>query len=191
MRPPAQLLQDWACRTNSPESGRTDAGRAQHQGDRSMSKADRISGFFWLFFGILVSVESARLGLGTLRRPGPGFLFFYAGIFVSIMALIILVKALVAAKKMKGAQEKIFDLQNIRKAVYVLAAIFIYALIMEPLGFIPVTLLFFLFILGIIEKRRWIVGVLTSIAVTVAAYVIFETALHSQLPKGILGFLRF
>ena len=155
-----------------------------------MSKADRISGLFWLFFGILVSVESARLGLGTLRRPGPGFLFFYAGIFVSIMALIILIRAL-ATKKMERAREQIFGGQSIRKAVYVLAAIFLYALLMEPLGFIPVTLLLFLFILGVIEKKRWIVAVLTSVAVTVAAYLIFETALQSQLPRGILGFLRF
>ena len=156
-----------------------------------MSKADRISGLFWLFFGILVSVESARLGLGTLRRPGPGFLFFYAGIFVSIMALIILVRALAAKKKVKAAQERIFGADNIRKAVYVLIAIFIYAGLMESLGFIPVTLMLFLFILGIIEKKRWIVAILTSIAVTAAAYLIFETALQSQLPKGILGFLRF
>ena len=155
-----------------------------------MSRADKISGFFWLFFGILVSVESARLGLGTLHRPGPGFLFFYSGIFVSIMALIILVRAL-AARKMEGIREKIFGGQNIAKAVYVLIAIFLYALLMEPLGFIPVTLLLFLFVLGVLEKKRWSVAALTSIAVTVAAYLIFETALHSQLPKGILGFLRF
>jgi putative tricarboxylic transport membrane protein len=155
-----------------------------------VGKADRISGFFWLFFGILVSVESARLGLGTLHRPGPGFLFFYAGIFVSIMALIILVRAL-ATKKMDRARERIFEGRDVRKALYVLIAVFLYALLMEPLGFIPVTLLLFLFVLGIIERRRWIVAASTSIAVTVAAYLIFETALHSQLPKGILGFLRF
>ena len=155
-----------------------------------MSKADKISGFFWLFFGVLVSIESARLGLGTLHRPGPGFLFFYAGIFVSIMALIILTMAFVT-KTLEGAGEKIFGGQNIWKAVYVLIAIFLYALLMEPLGFIPVTLLLFLFILGIIEKKRWVVAILTSVAVTVAAYLIFETALQSQLPKGILGFLRF
>jgi putative tricarboxylic transport membrane protein len=155
-----------------------------------MGKADRISGFFWLFFGILVSVESARMGLGTLHRPGPGFLFFYAGIFVSIMALIILVRAL-ASKKMEKVRENIFGGQSITKGVYVLIAIFLYALLMEPLGFIPVTLLFFLFVLGVIEKKRWIVAASTSIAVTVGAYLIFETALKSQLPKGILGFLRF
>jgi putative tricarboxylic transport membrane protein len=155
-----------------------------------MSKTDKISGFFWLFFGILVSIESARLGLGTLHRPGPGFLFFYAGIFVSIMALIILTRAFVT-KKLDGARGGVFGGQNVWKALYVLIAIFLYALLMDPLGFIPVTLLLFLFILGVIEKKRWVVAILTSVAVTVAAYLIFETALQSQLPKGILGFLRF
>ena len=153
-----------------------------------MSKADRISGFFWLFFGIMVSIESRRMGLGTLHRPGPGFLFFYVGIFASIMALIILIRAWAAKKE---TREKIFGGQNIWKAVYVLIAIFLYALLMEPLGFIPVTLLLFLFILGIVEKKRWVLAILTSVAVTVGAYLIFETALQSQLPKGILAFLRF
>jgi len=155
-----------------------------------MSRADRISAIFWLCFGILVSVESARLGLGTLHRPGPGFLFFYAGIFLSIMALIILVRAF-TEKKADRKQEEILAGQNIRKAVYVLTAVFLYALLMEELGFIPVTLMLFIFILGIIEKKRWSAAILTSVAVTVAAYLIFETALQSQLPKGLLGFLRF
>ncbi len=155
-----------------------------------MNKADRISGFFWLFFGILVSIESARMGLGTLRRPGPGFLFFYAGIFASIMALVILLRAWVSNKTTPD-KESIFGGQSIRKVIHVLISIFLYALLVEPLGFIPVTFLLFLFILGIVEKKRWVVAVLTSIAVTVAAYLIFETALQSQLPKGIVGFLRF
>ncbi len=152
-----------------------------------MGKADRISGFFWLFFGIFVSVESARLGLGALRSPGPGFLYFFAGIFVSVMALIIIIRAWFA----ESASEEPSERRSRSKAIYVLLSIFLYTLLMEPLGFIPVTLLFFLFILGIIEKKRWVFTVSTSIAVTVAAYLLFETALQSQLPKGILGPLGF
>ena len=153
-----------------------------------MSRADKISGFFWLFLGVLASAESYRLGLGTVHRPGPGFLFFYIGIFVSIMALIILTRAWVT-KKIET--QKIFGGHNVRKAAHVLISIFLYALLMEPLGFIPVTFLLFLFILWIVEKKRWAVALLTSIAVTVAAYLLFEAALQSQLPKGIIGFLRF
>jgi hypothetical protein len=66
---------------------------------------------------------------------------------------------------------------------------------METVGFIPVTLLFFIFILRIIEKKRWFYTLFVSIVVTVTSYLIFETWLQSQLPKGLLGllggFLRF
>ncbi len=155
-----------------------------------MSKADRISGFFWLFFGVIVSIESRRLGLGTLRRPGPGFLFFYTGIFVVIMSLIILIRAWITQRS-EGAQERIFGGQNVLKGIYVMLSLFLYALFMEQLGFIPVTLLIFIFILRMIEKKSWLSVAITSVVVTVASYLIFEIALQSQLPKGILGFLRF
>jgi putative tricarboxylic transport membrane protein len=155
-----------------------------------MNKADRISGIFWLVFAVLVSIESRRMGMGTLHRPGPGFLFFWAGILLAIMALIILIQAWIA-KKEAGAGGFIFGGQNISKIVLVLISVFLYVLLMERLGFIVVTFLLFLFLLGIVEKRGWAASILTSLAVTVAAYLIFETALQSQLPKGLLGFLRF
>ena len=70
-------------------------------------------------------------------------------------------------------------------------SLFLYALLMESLGFILVTLLIFIFILRMIEKKSWFSVAITSVMVTVASYLIFEIALQSQLPKGILGFLRF
>jgi hypothetical protein len=62
---------------------------------------------------------------------------------------------------------------------------------METVGFIPVTLLLFIFLLGIIDKKKWYYTVFVSITVTVISYLIFEIWLQSQLPKGLLGFLRF
>ena len=62
---------------------------------------------------------------------------------------------------------------------------------MEWLGFIIVTLLLFLFIIGVVEKKKWIFAVAVSVAVTLFAYLVFEVALQSQLPKGLLGLLRF
>jgi hypothetical protein len=62
---------------------------------------------------------------------------------------------------------------------------------MEWLGFLIVTLLFFIFLLGVIEKKRWLFAILVSLIVTAISYLVFETALQSQLPKGLLDFLRF
>ena len=155
-----------------------------------MGRADRISGVFWLCFAILAVIESRRLGMGTLHQPGPGFLFFWVNIALGIMALVVLIRAW-TEKKTAGPRHAIFGGQNISKIIFVMLSLFMYILLMETVGFIPVTLLLFIFLLGIIEKKSWFFTAFMSIAVTVVAYLIFEVWLQSQLPKGLLGFLRF
>jgi putative tricarboxylic transport membrane protein len=159
-------------------------------GDTFMGKADRISGVFWLVFGLFICIESYRLGLGTLHKPGPGFLFFWTSIALAIMSLIVLIQAW-SSKGAAEAETSIFAKQKTRKVVLVLFSLFLYAIFMETIGFIPITLLLFIYLLGIIEKKGWFKTIFTSVVVTVAAYLIFETWLQSQLPKGLLGFLRF
>ncbi len=154
-----------------------------------MGRVDRISGVFWLCFAIFAVIESKRLGLGTLHQPGPGFLFFWVNIVLGIMALVVLIRAW-AGKKTEGPGQAIFGGQNISKIIFVMLSLFIYVLLMETVGFIPVTLLLFIFLLGIVEKKRWFFTIFMSVVVTVIAYLIFETWLQSQLPRGLLGFLR-
>ena len=155
-----------------------------------MGRADRISGTFWLCFSILITIQSYRLGLGTLRQPGPGFLFFWVNILLGIMSLIVLIRAWMG-KKVEGAQPALFQGQNIPKIIFVLLSLFLYVILMETLGFILVTLFLFIFLLGMIEKKRWLLTVFVSIVVTVISYLIFEIWLKSMLPEGLLGFLRF
>ena len=153
-----------------------------------MGKADRISGAFWFIFGAFVTIESYRMGLGTLRRPGPGFLFFWAGIVMAILSLIVLSRAW-SDDRRRGLQTKpIFGPMNFLKIALVTASVFLYAFFMELLGFIPVTLLLLLFLLGVIERKGVVFSLLFGVGVTTAAYLIFEILLHSQLPRG---FLRF
>lgn len=155
-----------------------------------MGKADRISASFWLIFAVIVCTESYRLGLGTLRSPGPGFLFFWTGILLGIMSLVLFCRA----PSSKGAQDlekPILGEVNLKKIILVLLSVFLYTLLMEMLGFIPVTLLLFAVLLGIIEKKGWLITIVTSVIVTFTAYLLFNTWLKTQLPKGLFGFLRF
>ena len=155
-----------------------------------MGKSDRVSGSFWFLFCLFIIYESYRLGLGTVYQPGPGFLFFWTGIVVAIMALIVVLKSF-GAQPAEEVKEAPTGRRTTTKVVLVLISLFLYAVLMEYLGFFIVTLLLFIFLLGVIEKKKWWFAVLVSAAVTLFAYLIFETALQSQLPKGILGYLRF
>jgi putative tricarboxylic transport membrane protein len=153
-----------------------------------MGKADRISGAFWFVFGVFVTIESYRMGLGTLRRPGPGFLFFWAGILMAILSLIVLSRAWADSRREALPTKAIFGPIDFLKIALVSASVFLYALFMERLGFIPVTMILLLFLLGVIERKGITLSVFISVVVTAAAYLIFEVLLHSQLPKGFLGF---
>lgn len=155
-----------------------------------MIKADRISGSFWLIFALIVIIESYRLGLGTLHRPGPGFVFFWAGIFLGILSLVTVFRAW-GSRKVEEPEMLALGKQNTMKIVLVLISVFLYAIFMEKMGFILVTLLLLIFLLLFIEKKSWLYSTLVSIAMTASAYLIFEVWLKSQLPKGFLGFLRF
>jgi putative tricarboxylic transport membrane protein len=155
-----------------------------------MNRADRISGGIWFFFALIVIVESYRLGLGTLHRPGPGFVFFWVGIFLGILSFVTILRAW-GNKKAEEPEMAIFGEQSRMKIVLVLISVFLYAIFMEKLGFILVTLLLLIFLLLFIEKKRWLYSTLVSIAMTAGAYLIFGIWLKSQLPKGWLGFIRF
>jgi putative tricarboxylic transport membrane protein len=155
-----------------------------------MGKADRISGIFWLCFSILIIIQSYRLGLGTLHHPGPGFLFFWVNIILGIMSVIVLVRAWVR-KATEVPQPAIFHGQNLFKVVLVLLSLFLYVIFMETVGFIPLTALLFIFLLGIIEKKRWFFTVFVSVVVTAISYLIFEVWLQCMLPRGLMNVLRF
>ena len=155
-----------------------------------MAKADRISGSFWFVVSVFISYESYKLGLGTLHQPGPGFFFFWTGIVTAILSLTVIVRSL-RKPSPDEATESIFGKWNITKLVLVLLSLFLYALVIERLGFLIATLLLFFFLLGVIEKKRWWFTVSVSLIVTVLSYLVFEVGLQSQLPKGLLEFLRF
>jgi putative tricarboxylic transport membrane protein len=155
-----------------------------------VSKADQISGIFWLLFSIFISVESYRLGLGNLHQPGPGFIFFWTAIAMGALSVAVFFRARVG-KKTGEREGPIFGKENVLKILLVLLSLFLYASFMETLGFIPITLLLFIFLLGMIEKKRWGLTISVSVVVTGISYLVFEIWLKSQLPKGLLESLRF
>lgn len=155
-----------------------------------MGKVDRISGAFWFLFSLFISYQSYKLGLGSVRQPGPGFLFFWTGIVMAILSLVVISTSF-KKQSIEGFRKSVLVGSNIAKLLLVLASLLLYALLIEWLGFLIVTLLLFIFLLRVIEKKKTWFAVLVGLAVTISSYLLFELGLQSQLPKGLLEFLRF
>jgi len=154
--------------------------------EAGMKKRDIISSLFWMAIGIGVSYGGYNLDLGTLNDPGSGFMFFWVGIIMIGLSLIILLKA-IKKTAVTGELKILWTEIRWKKVVSILVALMLYAYIFVPLGFILSTILLLIFLFKAVEPQRWSWAILGAIISTFAAYGLFHLWLKSPLPKGFLG----
>ena len=151
------------------------------------------STLFWLLFAIYISIESYHLGLGRWNMPGAGYFPFMAGVLLGGISFSLLVKALLKVSVGKPSLEKASTKLNESESplnwhniILTLAGMLVYIPLLHWLGFVLSTLLLMVFLIRAVGRQGWFVSIIAALSVTLASYLIFELALDSQLPKGIL-----
>jgi putative tricarboxylic transport membrane protein len=147
---------------------------------------DIVGALFWVALGIGITFGGYQLDLGTLQEPGSGFIFFWVGLIMVGLSIGILVGALRKAA-VAGEFKAIWADINWKKIVLVLAGLFVYGFIFQPLGFLLSTFLLLVFLFKAVEPQKWYIAVLGSVISTLTAYAVFQLWLQSQLPAGLLG----
>ena len=142
------------------------------------------SAIFWVAVGILTCYGATRLGLGSVTEPGAGFIFFWSGLILVLLSLMVLVDSIRSAEHMVGDMEKI----NWAKIALILLSLLLYAFFLERLGFVLTTFVLLSFLLGWIEGTNWARSLGVASAAALACFAIFELWLKIRLPKGIFGF---
>ena len=137
---------------------------------------------------LLVSVwtiaESYALSIGSVNDPGPGFLSFFAAIFLGILTLINLGKILVTSMN----ELAFSSYKNIKNLFYTVLIIFFSTLLMNSLGFIIISTLFMICLLRFVGQQKWSSTFAITGATVISSYLIFKLILKIQLPVGLLGF---
>ena len=153
-----------------------------------MRRYDQMSSLVWLILAICICIESSRLSFGSFHNPGPGFLPLLVGLILGIFSLIVFLQATLSGKPQESLPPW-YPKERWRKLIWVLIALFSYAVCLETLGFLISTflLLVFLFRYGM-EPKRWVVAIGASAMASFSSYAVFELWLRTQLPRGIFGF---
>jgi putative tricarboxylic transport membrane protein len=148
---------------------------------------DQVSGTVAIAVGIAIVLGSVSYDLGTLESPGAGFFPFLAGCSITLLASIGLIQSTLKRRKgIKWAPVMCGVAWN--KAVFVIAALFIFALLMKPLGVLLCTFLFVGVLLRCVEPQRWPIVIVGAIVTAFGVFVIFKIWLQTQLPVGPWGF---
>ena len=149
-----------------------------------MRRADVGSALFLLLFGLAGAGEARRLALGTPGRPGPGFFPFSLGIALALIGVALLVRAVWGGRIESAYRLRAGERPHRWKVVATLAAMFLYAFVLEVLGFVLATALLVLFLFRAIEPQPWAVALGGSLLTALGAYVLFKRWLGVQLPAG-------
>lgn len=149
---------------------------------------DRWSALFWLGVACCICFGAVRLSLGEARNPGLGFFPFYTGAILGILSIILFVQSRGGLKTAAPAAMWA-DKGKAVKVLLTVAALLIYAVGMEYLGFVLSTILFLGFLLRVIEPQKWPLVIGGSLLASFASYGIFALWLKADLPKGFFQYL--
>jgi putative tricarboxylic transport membrane protein len=148
---------------------------------------------FWLLLGGVVVFGSYRLGIGRLLEPGPGLMPFILGMAMAVLALFKLAGQMRAANEESRQAEKT-SVAGLRKGIgaiaVISAALFAYALLIEPLGYLITTFAVMAFLLKAAGPTRWGRVFVYSGIITLVSYFGFGY-LGTRFPPGLLSFPHF
>jgi putative tricarboxylic transport membrane protein len=150
-----------------------------------MAKKDLFSSLFFILLSIYVCWESVHLRIGTFSKPGPGFIPLLSGLVLGFLGMIVFLRALIA-KPLRGTISK--ETSPWTYLVFTFCSMIGFVLFMDDLGFNLTTFLFVGILLKVVEKKSWIIAIVSAIGVALGAYIVFDLLLKSQLPRGPFGF---
>jgi putative tricarboxylic transport membrane protein len=137
--------------------------------------------------GLFALTQARGLRFGSLVSPGPGFFPLCLAAAFSLVSLGLVVTALrtqpPTAPRFSGA-----DVAGHFKVIGTLAGLLVYALVLEPLGFLLATFALLLFFFMALQRQHWLVAMGASLATSLATYLVFKVWLGVNLPAGLWGF---
>jgi putative tricarboxylic transport membrane protein len=153
---------------------------------RTQSSYDRIASIFFIGLGLFFTLYARRVDIGSWNEPGPGFLPFWAGITLTIMAVALLIGSL----RSTGAELPPFFARadSWKRVLATFLAMTVYALILNAIGFTLATFVFVGFLVKFVFPQTWMRTVIVAALSALGARFLFINLLKTQLPLGFLGF---
>ena len=154
-----------------------------------MKKFHIIPIIFWVGFSLFIMTLSYKLGLGGIDNPGAGLMPF----LLSLLLLLISIFFLISLFLKKGERYEIVKEDKVgldfKKISLVCASLFVYALLLERLGYLITTSLLLILLFKSLGLK-WRFVFITSGLTVLITYFLF-TYLGVIFPSGIFEFLVF
>ena len=147
-----------------------------------MKRLKQATGLCLVVFSILISTSSLKLGIGSVKAPGPGFGGFLASILLLVLSLVVLIKESTTSTE----EEKLgLGWENLSKQFIITVALCGYAFFLETVGFLVSGFILMWIMFLIDNPRKWHYHMLTAFIVINVSYLVLCKLLRVIFPAGI------
>jgi hypothetical protein len=150
-----------------------------------MQRVETVINLLWILAGGAVCAYAVQLGLTDAFGPGSGLFPLLAGLAMAIAG----VGLLVAKSHRIPEGSRFWTERGAASRVTTLVSLLVAFLLALPwIGFVLAGLMATPLMMQTVERTSWLFAVVVGWSATVAIYVLFVPVLHTQLPRGPLGF---
>ena len=146
-----------------------------------MLTAQRAAGAVLVLAGALALWEARRFPVGTLARPGPGYLPIVLALVLVAFGVVML------ARGGAGVRLAALGWGESRHALAILGACAFVGLALERLGWRLTVGLALLFLFRVLERRSTLFAVALTLGIALGSFWLFNTLLRVPLPRGPFG----
>ena len=150
-----------------------------------MRRADQVAGFLLLAFGASFVVGAGQFPYSTPNGPGSGFLPFWLGLVMAVLALMLVVNA---TRATDPGPAWLPAGRPLARIVVVTVATALFIALMGVVGMALGTVLFLVGLLRFLEGHGWGVTFGVAVGTALANWLIFSFWLGVPFPVGVLGF---
>lgn len=153
---------------------------------------DVVVGVFFMILGIVLIVAAMALPKSKVMDIGPDFMPTVIGGLMFVLAAVLAVQGFLGLKDKKDIDPASLPKCDYKRVGLSVLLVLIYVFTMQPVGFIPTSLVFLLLMMLVLapdDKRKpkdIILLLVIDVIFTFAVYFLFRNAFMIILPPGIL-----
>ncbi len=148
---------------------------------RRFLNADVAIALVMLVLGCYWAIAAVPYGLWRGSTPGTGFLPFWYGILIVLLAVAILFQ------RLRNADDSQSAIESPVKPLLILLIVAAAIVGLEVVGFIPAILATLLLLFIVVERLPLVASAVIAVVTTAVLYLMFEKWLGVPLPQGLLG----
>jgi uncharacterized membrane protein AbrB (regulator of aidB expression) len=153
-----------------------------------VKRDEAIVGVIIFLFGLITTVLSLKMPIGTFRMAGTGMFPLILGILLIVLSAIFVLKIFIQGKERQVKKEiSIESSESRRTLILFLGTMVLVTLFFNKLGYPLSALLLMLALLRVVGVKRWTLTLPLSLMTAVACYFLFVQWLQIPLPKGWIG----